>query len=240
MQFYSSISKYYELVFPYKPMQLEFLLKNGLENADKVLDIGCGTGNLALAVANQNCRVKALDFDREMVAIAKAKNNSSNPEFLHVDMRNIADYFRAGSFDLIYCFGNTIVHLLSNDQIRKFLHAVKSVLTPGGQFLLQLLNYENILTNQITQLPLIENNTIKFERYYEFNEPELVDFITMLTIKASGETITNRIKLYPLTKTKLSNLLLDAGFENINFYSGFNEKPLNNTSLPLVGSCQAK
>ncbi|MFP4547937.1 MAG: class I SAM-dependent methyltransferase [Fidelibacterota bacterium] len=213
-------------------------MKKGLVNAENVLDIGCGTGNLALEVAKQNCLIKALDFDREMVTMAKAKNNSANPEFLHMDMRKIADHFRADSFDLAYCFGNTIAHLLSDEQIGAFLHSVKSVLKQKGKFLFQLLNYENILANKTTQLPLIENNTIKFERYYEFNDAKLVDFITILTIKSTNETIKNRIKLYPVTKRRLIKLLHETGFRNSNFFSGFNMKSLDDTSLPLVGSCQ--
>ena len=55
------------------------------------------------------------------------------------------------------CFGNTLVHLQSIELMGKMLKGVFAVLKPGGHFLLQILNYDFILDEQVSELPLIDS-----------------------------------------------------------------------------------
>jgi SAM-dependent methyltransferase len=50
----------------------EFLARMDLADAETVLDIGCGTGNLALPLARRVRRVHALDFSAEMLRLLRA------------------------------------------------------------------------------------------------------------------------------------------------------------------------
>ena len=53
-QFYTSISKYYSEIFPYKPMQLQYVKKRvGELTEKKILDIGCATGELAFNLVKE-------------------------------------------------------------------------------------------------------------------------------------------------------------------------------------------
>ena len=57
-EFYTSISEYYDYIFPYNPKQMAFI-KSITEEQEiqNVLDIGCGTGNLALEMAKEGYEV---------------------------------------------------------------------------------------------------------------------------------------------------------------------------------------
>ena len=50
----------------------EFLARVDLADVETVLDIGCGTGNLALQLARRVRRVHALDFSAEMLRLLRA------------------------------------------------------------------------------------------------------------------------------------------------------------------------
>lgn len=239
--FYTSIAPHYQHIFPFNPAQIEFLKHVLPYNGARVLDVGCATGELAFALTHFGFPTWAFDFDAQMVQIArKTKSEEAMfPVFEQLDMRQIDERFPESYFDTVICFGNTLVHLLSDDDIRKFIHAAFKVLLPEGKLTIQILNYQHILENQVKSLPVIDNEHIRFERNYEFSgELELIDFNTKLTVKSTGQEIKNSAKLYAIRQNKLQELLADAGFSSIEFFGGFNREPLSAKSLPLVLSCQ--
>jgi len=240
-QFYTSIAPHYQYVFPFNPAQIEFLKHVLPYNGARVLDVGCATGDLAFALTHFGFPTWAFDFDTQMVLIAQKtkQEDSMFPVFEQLDMRQIDERFPESYFDTVICFGNTLVHLLSDNDIRKFIHAAFKVLSPEGKLTIQILNYQYILENQIKSLPLIDNEHISFERNYEFSdESGLIDFNTKLTVKSTGQEINNSTKLYAIRQNKLQELLEEAGFSAIDFFGSFNREPQTITSLPLILTCQ--
>lgn len=59
----------------------------------KILDVGTGSGNIAISLAKQlsNSRVYALDISEEALELARAnaKSNEVDVQFLHADIRNL-------------------------------------------------------------------------------------------------------------------------------------------------------
>ncbi len=239
--FYTSIAPYYQHIFPFNPAQIEFLKHVLPYNGARVLDVGCASGDLAFALTHFGFPTWAFDFDAQMVQIAqKTKSEEAMfPVFEKLDMRQIDERFPEAYFDTVICFGNTLVHLLSDDDIRKFIQSAFKVLSPEGKLTIQILNYQYILENQIKSLPLIDNEHISFERNYEFgDESGLIDFNTKLTVKSTDQEIKNSTKLYAIHPDKLQKLLEEAGFSSIEFFGSFNREPLTTTSLPLILTCQ--
>ncbi|MDO8930105.1 MAG: hypothetical protein Q7W54_14105, partial [Bacteroidota bacterium] len=80
---------------------------------------------------------------------------------------------------------------------------------------------------------------ISFERNYTFDEgSDLIDFNTRLTVKSTGQEITNLVKLYAIRQNKLQELLEEAGFGSFEYFGSFKAEPLTKTSLPLIVTCQ--
>ena len=239
--FYTSIAPHYQHIFPFNPAQIEFLKYVLPYNGARVLDVGCATGELAFALTHFGFPTWAFDFDSQMIQLAQ-KNKSEEsmfPVFEQLDMLTIAERFPESYFDTVICFGNTLVHLLTDTDIQQFINAAFKVLTSEGKLTIQILNYQNILENQIKSLPLIDNEHIRFERNYEFHDgSKLIDFNTKLTVKSTGQEIKNSAQLYPITQMKLQQFLEEAGFIGIEFFGSFNREPLTEKSLPLVLVCQ--
>ena len=238
MSFYEEIASYYDFIFPMNAAQVDFTkncLTGGMEQR-KILDIGCGTGDLAIALSSIGFEVTGIDADAAMLDKARAKTgNRMSPTFITMDMRNIAQSFAASTFEAVLCFGNTLVHLSSPSEISLFCKSVKTVLKKKGKFLLQILNYDHVLDHNVRALPLIENDILLFERFYEYDrEKNLLRFKTTLTIKAENIRIVNDIPLYPLRQQELDKMLIEAGFVNISYYGDFDRRPLGNHNLPLI------
>lgn len=239
-QFYTSIAPHYQYIFPFNPAQIEFLKHVLPYNGARVLDVGCATGDLAFALTHFGFPTWAFDFDEQMVQIAqKTKSEEAMfPVFEQLDMRQIDERFPEAYFDTVICFGNTLVHLLNDDDIRKFFQSAFKVLSPEGKLTIQILNYQHILDNHVKSLPLIDNEHIRFERNYEFGDKSgLIDFNTKLTVKSTGQEMINSTKLYAIRQNKLQELLEEAGFTSIEFFGSFNRETLTASSLPMVLSC---
>jgi len=238
-KFYNSIARYYDFIFPLNEQQLNFIVSsmNGKAKTKSVLDIGCGTGSLSLALAKYCKRVVAIDLDPEMITMgkSKAKTSLSEVNFKCLDMLEIKEYFSPAEFDLILSFGNTVVHLGDSLEVRNFFQQARNILKSGGKLLLQIVNYNRILHQNIYGLPLINNKKIKFERYYEsIPERNKIDFVTILTVKEKNQVIKNRVELYPMKKNELKNLLEGTGFRDLFFYGSFAKEEFSCQSLPLI------
>lgn len=255
-KFYTSISKYYSEIFPYKPAQLQFV-QNSLGNLKekKILDIGCATGELAYKLVKGSAKVTGIDLNKDL--LAQAMRHSSfqstdskkcesefalpNPKFQTGNMLELETDFQAQQFDAVLCFGNTLVHLPTNDLIQQMLKGVNEVLKPRGKFLLQILNYDYILGGQVSELPIIENENIKFIRQYKFNnENSVIRFNTKLNLKKEGRIVWNETSLFALKSNELIAFLENSNFKDIEVFSNFKKHIFGGPHLPLVISCCKK
>lgn len=229
--FYQSISDVYDYIFPQNENQLFFLEKVlSINKEDKILDIGCATGNLT-DLLNRVANASGLDLDQDLLEIAKSKYNYP---FTHGNMLLLKKYYPPASFNHIVSFGNTLVHLENRNQVQDFFDVVYEILKPGGSFTVQIINYDRILNQKIDHLPTIENNHIRFVRNYKLNE-QTVDFETELLIKSSNQIINNNIPLLSLRKDELEKMLYN--YKDIHFYGNLKGDFLQETDIPLIFTC---
>jgi ubiquinone/menaquinone biosynthesis C-methylase UbiE len=240
MDFYSSISRYYDEIFPLNASQVKFIescFEPPYHNIN-ILDAGCGTGALDIELAGKGFNVHAIDYEPRMIDNAKKKKRNlgltGSPIFDEADMRFISQKFIPGSFNAVISFGNTLVHLLDDNDVITFFEGTRRVLKENGCFLMQVLNYDYILDKKIVMLPVIENENILFERFYDFRGNKYLDFITRLTVKKEDRVFHNQIRLNPLRKSKIEEFLHKAGFKDIAFFGDFVKGPAGGDSLPLV------
>lgn len=240
MGFYEQIGKYYDYIFPVGGAQLEFIKSSAGKPPKRLLDVACGSGGYSEALARSGYCVVSIDLDGKMVELAgkKAVNGRLDMEVLKCDMKDIADTV-PGSFDCIFCIGNSLVHLCSIEEIKDSLVQMRSKLLSGGSLLLQIINFDRILKYGISSLPEITVDEIglRFVRNYRRDEASnKIHFDTSLTIEGMGEfeRYDNSVELLPLTSTELICLMKEAGFGRIGAYGDFNRGIFDADSYLLV------
>src|SRR4051812_33488628 len=99
-----------------------------------ILDIPCGAGRHALALADVGYRVTGVDLSQEAVARAGAagRERGLSAVFVHGDMR---DFEAEGPFDGIICLGNSISYF-DPPGTGLFLRSLAAKLRPGGRLIL--------------------------------------------------------------------------------------------------------
>lgn len=229
MSFYSTIAPYYDYIFPAHPSQIKFLKEIIGNGTKQVLDIACGNGSYAIAMAKSGYLVTALDNDSGMIESAKAKADLEEVSLalIHCPMENMKNYIQ-GKFDVAYCIGNSLVHLEDEEKIESFLKDLYKVLQEDGKAIIQIINYDRVLKHGQTKLPDIfhEGVGLKFFRSYEVDGNEkYVDFKTKLHLKDKVEE--HSTKLIPLLKDNLVALCNKAGFKVNTCYGDFGKSDFN-------------
>src|SRR3954451_9895427 len=108
-----------------------------LQPGDHVLEVGCGTGDVALAASAQvgaNGSVVGIDPSPEMIAVAcaKATRSARNVGFQVGVIEALA--FPDGTFDVV--LSSLMMHHLPDDLKRQGLAEIARVLKPGGRLLI--------------------------------------------------------------------------------------------------------
>lgn len=100
----------------------------------RVLELGIGTGRLALPLAARGLQVTGVDASAEMLDRLRAKDGAEQLTLVEADM---ADLPVTGPFAAAFVAFNTFFNLTSRDAQERCLRRVHDVLAPGGWFVLE-------------------------------------------------------------------------------------------------------
>jgi SAM-dependent methyltransferase len=121
------------------PGELDFyraLAAAATARGEAVLEVACGTGRVALALARAGDRVTGFDRSPEMLRVARAKTGASpNPRWIEADMRTVA---LGEAFGLILVPAHAFQSLLTPDEQVACLENLWRHLTPGGTLVVHL------------------------------------------------------------------------------------------------------
>jgi SAM-dependent methyltransferase len=112
---------------------VEFLAELAGDGA--ALELGIGTGRIALPLSERGVRVRGIDLSEAMVARLREKPGA---EEIDVEIGDFATTRVDGTFSLAYLVFNTINNLTSQDEQVACFENVAAHLEPGGCFVIEV------------------------------------------------------------------------------------------------------
>jgi SAM-dependent methyltransferase len=107
----------------------------GLAGHGAALELGIGTGRIALPLARRGVRVHGIDLSAAMVARLRAKPGADR---IGVTIGDFATTTVEGSFSVAYLVFNTIMNLTTQDGQVACFQNVAAHLAPGGCFVIEV------------------------------------------------------------------------------------------------------
>lgn len=213
---YSQLSRVYDAGWPgltdrYIPF-VGRLLEGESSRKVRVLDIACGTGEFALALARAGHAVHGIDLSPEMIALAREKAAGiRDVTFAICDMRALAC---EAAFGLVTCTFDSINYLLDPDDLRATFEGVARCLVPSGAFVFD----SNADAHYASRSPLVKEAEWDGERLEHRMEYDPTLHEVRVTFSFPGGVVeVHRQRPYDLET--LSPLLGESGLRVAEAYS---------------------
>jgi SAM-dependent methyltransferase len=238
--FYDALAPEYDLMTGFeqrvvtdRPFFRLIVERYGIKRA---VDAGCGTGFHSFLLAQLGVDVTAVDISSAML-----RKLSERAAALNVQIRTVRTDFRSlaadvpGTYDAVFCLGNTLAHLPSDEELRTALTNFSSLLIPGGIVVLQIVNFESILTSQQRVQSVRERGDKIFVRFYDF-EPTNIRF-NILTLERHEGSLMHRLQsvyLRPIRPSELRTVVQCCGLEEPALYGGISLEAFDPERSPDV------
>lgn len=233
MDFYKKLSKSYDLLFKGNDATLDFL-SNDLKPNSNILDACCRTGSNSISLSEYGYNVIGIDNINFMIDKARDNRGLVPVKFYSYDMRDISSKFKENQFDEIIALNNCLSFLMDEEEVFQTLKSMFSCLKEGGKIIVEILNYETIISTINT---LKQNNVSLSQEYFKDSNSNKIILKEKLTTKNKYLEIENyslEEVLLNLSKDKLVSMLNRIGFVDLEVFSDFNLSPYNNNSQNII------
>jgi SAM-dependent methyltransferase len=165
-----------------------------LDGPGRLLDVPCGEGRLARALAERGHWVTGLDQADDFVREARSRADVAGPlpSFVRGDMRRLP---WRGTFDGVICFGSSWGYF-DDAGNQAFLESAAAALRPGGRFLLETNKVLEALLPRLVPVarPSVAGVPVRIES--RFDPPSGVlraDYTFELDGRVERKTLVNRV-----------------------------------------------
>jgi SAM-dependent methyltransferase len=225
----------YDAANPPESFYAHYLALAG-EAPQTILDMGCGTGRLAIALAERGHRVTGADPSAGMMRVARSRPGSERVTWIDSDAKGLALDTR---FDLIVMTGNVFQVFLADDEVRATLRTLRHHLAPGGKLAFETRNpqveewrgWTPALTREAIEVPGVGAVAV----HYDIAEAKGA-FVTYETHYRFGpdDVGVGRDTLRFMTQDELSAFLAEAGFTDVMWFGDWDRSPLTAQSPEFV------
>jgi len=196
----------------------EILKREGLSPRSAV-DLACGTGSVAVLLAQKELRVTAVDLSEEMLTVArqKAMTLENQPLFL---CQNLKDLYLPRGVDLAVCALDSLDYITDPADCAEAIRRVYKVLNPGGIFIFDV-NTPEKLRAMDGQVFLDEDDDVFCVWRGEFDGVSNICSYGMDLFQRQGESWCRSFEEhqeYAYSIEQLTGFLKDAGFTHIAVY----------------------
>ena len=205
--------------------------------ARSVLDLGCGTGQLAAGLADI-CTVTAVDPAATMLEVARQRPGGDRVTWIEADARDLRLDRR---FDLVLLTGHAYQVFLTPEDQAAALRTIALHLTPRGRFVFDSRNpaaeaWRN-WTPERSRRQLAHPTLGQVEAWNDASPDAasgIVTYETHYRILASGKQLTATSQIRFTSKDELEELIAEAGLHVSQWYGDWQEAPWTPTSKEII------
>jgi len=192
-----------------------------------ILDLGCGTGVLAVELARIGYTVVGVDISPQMIVVAE--NKVTDIPQVTFKVADMVDFKTSEKFDCITCTFDSINYLLEPEQLQKFMISASTKLKPGGSFIFDsntVLLYETCQKGEFQR----ELGGQSFLQILDYDPIKRLSTTTFRFSNRKKEVHHQR----PYDPDEITLCLRNAGLEVVRTYAGLKGEPFIFDSKRLI------
>ena len=212
-----------------------------------ILELGAGTGRVAIPLARAGLDVYGIDLSPAMVARANEKAPDDLGARLHLSCGDMRDFDLGRAFSLVFAAYGTFHHLLSADEQLSCLRAVRRHLSTDGLFVCDLrsmlhVDWESgesapLLHDWTRVLPRTGESVTKLRAVRPDQAAQIQRELHIYDIEAAGgavRRVTQEVDLRFTSRYEMEALLREAGLVLEHLYGDYDLTPYNEASESLI------
>jgi 2-polyprenyl-3-methyl-5-hydroxy-6-metoxy-1,4-benzoquinol methylase len=198
----------------------DFLIEQKLlpQSGKIAIDLGAGNGIQTVSLAKSGYFVKSIDFNKQLLEELTINTKGLNVEIINTDIRNFND-LSINNPELIICWGDTIAHLDSEQEILQLITTISKTLSEGGKFLLSFRDYSVELTGENRFIPIKSDENKILTCILDY-QPEYV-IVTDLLHEKIGNSWKQKVSFYK--KVRVTTEMIVKIIEQTNMKIQFNQ-----------------
>ncbi len=211
-------NKYWTINAPlYLEKALDILLLEKLEEKAHILDVCCGTGNVAGLLSERGYNMTGLDGSKLMLDYAK--ENAPAVEFVQADAR---DFNLGRKFQAITCLFDSINHLLSKDDVLLVFKNIYEHLEENGIFVFDTNSLSSSEDVDLSDFSAVEEQEVFISQGSYNSIEKLITYFLTAFVKENNkwERYDNKIYERYYEGELLISILKKAGFRNTAYTYG--------------------
>jgi SAM-dependent methyltransferase len=213
---------------------LPFLTKELVRaEAQRVLDVACGTGWHSIALSQRGYEVVGSDISTRMIERAQqnAAREGASTRFVRAGFGQLAMRI-SECFGGLLCMGNSLPHVSDAQALRETLLDFAAVLRPRGVLIIQQRNFDQVWTERQRFMPLEahmeDGEEWLFFRFYDFREAAITfNMVTVRREEGAWGYQVESTELWPIFRDHLVEQLESAGFGDIICYGNLRRVPFD-------------
>ncbi|MFC6180877.1 class I SAM-dependent DNA methyltransferase [Lactiplantibacillus daowaiensis] len=137
---YQTFAELYDELFDPAMYQqwLDFVRRQLPDQTGEVLELACGTGRLAVLLAQAGYHVTGFDLSDNMLALAQQHAEAADVTIPLIE-GNMLDLSELGTFSAVTCFADSFCYLPDITQVQQAFTEVAQHLTADGKFLFDVI-----------------------------------------------------------------------------------------------------
>lgn len=199
------------------------------------LDLGAGHGIQSVSLAKLGYTVKAIDFNQQLLSELIDNTQGLSVTGINDDIRQIKKYADPKP-ELIICWGDTLAHLESLDDVRQLISDCCESLTDGGKLVLSFRDYSTALSGDQRFIPVKSDDTkiLTCCLDYEVGRVRVTDLLQVKTEDGWQQKVSSYYKVR-VSPGDVVKILTDCGLR-----MAFNEVVNRMTAIIAVKPSQGE
>jgi len=203
-----------------------------------VLELACGSGRLTIPLAEAGMDIEGLDLSPAMLATAREKSDARGLK-LPWHLGDATDFTVDRSFGMIFLPNNSIVHLLTWQDLLSCLACVRRHLAVGGRFLLDYFNpsLALLMRDPVGRFPVADFTHPETRAPVVVTESSVYDAATQINharwfwrLEDRAEEVVSELPMRVYFPQELDALLALAGFDIEVKYGSYDLVPFTSAS----------